>query len=294
VAYWSPQALGRLAQSESSGDASLIHYPQNAAWGGSGGGSSATGLYGYTTGTWQTYAQQAGVDINQYPYAYLAPASVQTQVALQTPISNWTCPGCNSVASNLATNPDNVMTSPASGGGGFPTIINNPTGAAFQPGSIPGVGGLPQGPIQWSDQTFSDPAAATLGAPQQFTGGYDGFDAAGNPVIAGNSPVSSGGGASITLPDVNVSANTYGGLDPNALANPSGDPTAPAIIPGASGNPITQAQTAASNALTQIGQFTGNWIVRGGVIVVGIVLIAAAAWSLSKQSGVTLESARIA
>jgi hypothetical protein len=192
--YWTPQALGPLAKSESGGNASLIHYPNNPAWGGSGGGSSATGLYGYTTGTWQTYAQQAGVDINQYPYAYLAPASVQTQVALQTPISNWTCPGCNSTAVQIAGNPANVSGSPQSDGSGY----------------------LPPG------------------------------------------------------------------LDPNALANPSTatDPTATTIIPGTSGNPVTQA----TDALQQIGTFTGNWFVRGGVIVLGVVLIAAAAFHLAKQS----------
>src|SRR5215831_16342357 len=115
--YWTAAALPQLAQSESGGRADLIHYPNNPTWGGSGGGSSASGLYGYTTGTWQAYAPKAGVDINQYPYAYLAPADIQTKVASITPISNWTCPGCNSVASRMATDPANVSNEAGAAGG---------------------------------------------------------------------------------------------------------------------------------------------------------------------------------
>jgi hypothetical protein len=192
--YWTPQALGPLAKSESGGNASLIHYPNNPAWGGSGGGSSATGLYGFTTRTWQSYAQQAGVDINQYPYAYLAPASVQTQVALQTPISNWTCPGCNSTASALAGNPANVSGTPQSDGSGY----------------------LP-----------SDPAAGLTTDPF---------------------------GSTTTL-------------DPQQA-------------PAGQGNPVTNP----AGTLPQIGAFAGNWFVRIGVIGLGVVLIAAAAFHLAKQS----------
>jgi hypothetical protein len=135
-------------------------------------------------------------------------------------------------------------------------------------------------------QTFGSNPYDITGSPT----GFDGFDAAGNPVIAGNSPASAGGGASITgvttpgfdLPDVSVSAaaatqpylppdapqggSEYGGLTPSQVTG------APAVA-------------AANNALGQIGAFAGNWVVRGGVIVVGIVLIAAAAWSLSGEPG---------
>jgi hypothetical protein len=71
------------------------------------------------------------------------------------------------------------------------------------------------------------------------------------------------------------------GLDPNALANPSAatDPTTGAVIPGASGNPITQA----AGGLGAIGTWFANWFVRGGVVILGLVLLAAAAFELSKQ-----------
>jgi hypothetical protein len=133
MSFWTPQALGPLAQSESSGNASLIHYP--SGYTPSGVRSSASGLYGYLDSTWQTYASQAGVDTSLYPRAYMAPASVQNQVALITPTSNWTCPGCNATASRLATNPANVTGSPLSSAavpdnssGGTPA--SDPTGTS--------------------------------------------------------------------------------------------------------------------------------------------------------------------
>lgn len=112
--YWTSKGLERLAQSESSGRADLVHYPSGYAPNGK--PSSASGLYGYLDSTWQTYASRAGVDTTQYPRAYMAPADVQTAVAAQTPISHWTCPGCNSVAENMAGNPTYVSTSPGYGG----------------------------------------------------------------------------------------------------------------------------------------------------------------------------------
>jgi hypothetical protein len=91
-----------------------VHYPSGYAPNGQ--PSSASGGYGFLDSTWRTYAAKAGVDTAQYPRAYLAPASVQDQVAAITPVSNWTCPGCNSTASSLATNPDYVTNTPGTGG----------------------------------------------------------------------------------------------------------------------------------------------------------------------------------
>lgn len=65
-------------------------------------GSTASGLYQFTNGTWQTYAQQIGVNTQQYPSAYMAPASVQTAVFYQDfnqhGFSDWTCAGCDAPA----------------------------------------------------------------------------------------------------------------------------------------------------------------------------------------------------
>lgn len=45
--------------------------------------SSASGAYQYIDKTWQTEAARAGVDINQYPRAFMAPPGIQDMVARQ-------------------------------------------------------------------------------------------------------------------------------------------------------------------------------------------------------------------
>jgi hypothetical protein len=49
----------------------------------------AQGCYQITTGTWQQYAPNIGVDLGLYPTAASAPVSVQTQVASSIPLSRW-------------------------------------------------------------------------------------------------------------------------------------------------------------------------------------------------------------
>jgi len=145
MSFWTPQALAPLAQSESGGNASLIHYPSGYTT--SGVRSSASGLFGYLDSTWQTYAAQAGVDTNLYPRAYMAPASVQQQVALITPVENWTCPGCNATASRLATDPSNVTGSPLTGSDPLgSSVTQNNSGTSSTSGSATGT------PIQTSLQ----------------------------------------------------------------------------------------------------------------------------------------------
>lgn len=112
MAYWTAAGLSGLAQSESSGRPDLVHYPTGYTPQGT--KSSASGLYGFLDSTWKTYAGQAGVDVSQYPRAYMAPADVQTKVAAITPISNWTCPGCNATASRLAQSSANITATPNS------------------------------------------------------------------------------------------------------------------------------------------------------------------------------------
>jgi hypothetical protein len=127
-------------------------------------GATSSGLYGFTNGTWRTYAQQIGVNTQEYPSAYLAPASVQTAVFAQTirqnGLNDWTCAGCDPPLAtaiqadgglsgfdlNLSTNPaDYASLDTSSGlqayfagngsgttGGGLPI---NPTGMT---GGLPG------------------------------------------------------------------------------------------------------------------------------------------------------------
>lgn len=65
-------------------------------------GSTASGCYGFTNGTWAEYAPQAGVSLQQYPTAASAPPSVQTAVFYkdfnQHGFSDWTCAGCDPAA----------------------------------------------------------------------------------------------------------------------------------------------------------------------------------------------------
>jgi len=152
--YWTQSGLSQLAQSESGGRADLIHYPSGYTKGGV--RSSASGLYGYLDSTWVTYAGRAGVDTNLYPRAYMAPAEVQTAVAAQTPISHWTCPGCNSVAEGMAGNPQYVSATPGYGG----PIQSDPS---YSSGRSTGL------EIDPSDPAASDPAGGA--APGTASGG---------------------------------------------------------------------------------------------------------------------------
>lgn len=101
MTFWTLSGLKALATSESGGDPTVCNV------------SGHCGLYQYDTATWKDFAPGAGVDLKLYPTADLAPASLQTAVALRTPISHWTCPDCNSQAAGFAATPG--YTSLASG-----------------------------------------------------------------------------------------------------------------------------------------------------------------------------------
>ncbi len=49
----------------------------------------AQGYFQITTGTWKEFAQQAGIDINQYPNPMAAPYDVQAKVASTIPLKRW-------------------------------------------------------------------------------------------------------------------------------------------------------------------------------------------------------------
>jgi hypothetical protein len=122
--YWTPAALPALAQSESSGNPTICN------------ASGHCGLYQYSTPTWDAYAPAAGVDLSVYPTANTAPADVQSSVALVTPISNWTCPGCNSAAAGFAATPGYTTSSPGTLTDGLPGSEGFSPGTASSPGFI--------------------------------------------------------------------------------------------------------------------------------------------------------------
>lgn len=136
--YWTPE--GRAALQPTEGRYDQIHYP-------SGNPSTASGGFGYLDRTWREFAPKAGVDLAQYPRAYMAPAAVQDAVAAITPIEHWTGVDAqgkpfNANAQRLAANPAYVTGAPAPGG--RPAATEGSGG-----GEPPGWGPtFPQGPLQ--------------------------------------------------------------------------------------------------------------------------------------------------
>lgn len=256
MAFWTPSGLKKLAQSESGGRADLIHYPSGYTR--SGVRSSASGLYGFLDTTWQQQAQRAGVDTSQYPRAYMAPADVQTYVASQTPTSHWTCPGCNNVASGMAGSSQYVSATPAtaiSGDGGS----YGDYGRGGSPGGDPnyGITGTPySGGTGLTIDPENDPGPGPSASPYSDAGGAgSGYDA---DLGGGGGSVPSGEGSGFDA--------DLGGLA-GAAAGLAG---------GGSGGK--------AGGLRELYKAGKNTMVQVGLIVLGIILIAAAAWKLAQDS----------
>ncbi len=152
-AHWTPAGIAALQPTEGRWD--QIHYPSGRAP--SGVKSSASGGLGYLDGTWREFAPKAGVDLNQFPRAYMAPEDVQRKVAAITPASHWTGNDkngkpFNAAAQRLAENPANIT-----GGGGQPT-------APGQPQNLLGGGGQtgPQDDLRAQIAKIPPPSAGGL------------------------------------------------------------------------------------------------------------------------------------
>ncbi len=129
--YWTPAGIEALQPTEGRWD--QIHYPSGYTK--EGVKSSASGGAGYLDSTWREFAPKAGVDLNQYPRAYLAPPEVQKKVIAITPISHWTGskdgvpwnPAAQQLARNpayvtgAAPGPQTASAGPEEGGGGAPS-----------------------------------------------------------------------------------------------------------------------------------------------------------------------------
>lgn len=108
-------------------------------------GSSASGYFQITNGTWQQFAPQAGYSLSDYPTAMSAPASVQQGVASIIPLSRWATLGkITQQAADQgytvdpnATLGQNEEAFEAGGGSGASPVAALPTG-----GSDSGGGGL--------------------------------------------------------------------------------------------------------------------------------------------------------
>ena len=251
MSYFTPRALTLLQGFESSGDPLATTSA-----------SSASGLYGFTTGTWQQYAPAAGVDIGTYPYAYTAPAEVQTSVAQVTPASNWLCPGCDAgISASVAADPsllsDTPVTAPLSVSSADLTSADLSTAA---------------------DYSSSPPDFSAGGSPSVFQN-FFGLPATGSPPITiGPGAGTAGLGYTETYAD-------------SALSNFNiGLPDVTQAIRGATNAVTGTISGAASNATS----FLLGWLERGGVMLLAIVLAAVGLIMLAMGSKTVREGAAAA
>ncbi|MGH8257989.1 MAG: hypothetical protein ACRET0_17445, partial [Steroidobacteraceae bacterium] len=119
-------AHAQAAAAQSTDAATLVaHYESSGCTNNysSFGNSTASGCFGFTNATWQTYATQAGINTQQYPTAASAPVSDQFAAFAADVdshgLSDWTCAGCDSGVSNavnsgqLPASGYNLSTNPA-------------------------------------------------------------------------------------------------------------------------------------------------------------------------------------
>ena len=233
--------------------------------------SGASGAYQFVPSTWTQYSQQAGFG-GQYATAADAPPAVQDAVFAQAVksrgLQDWTCPGCNpGLSAYVAANDVSALPVGASSTSIYSQAIGPDTTGQGYGSNGAGVSG---------DFTYSDPATG-----QQLGSGSFGGNQPTASSIAGDA-------------DVGFAPGIYGGpqetgLSPGTAATVSGVGT---TIGGA----ITGAGTAAANAITGVGTtfknfFTGwissleNWVGRGFLILIGLVILAIALWRIVDPDG---------
>jgi hypothetical protein len=262
-----------IAQPESSGGINLYN-PVSTSSG------NAQGWYGITTGTWQDFAPQAGVDLSLYPTPNAAPQSVQQQVASVIPFGRWAASTRNYVAQQLG----------------------------FIPASNQTLGQI---------QTGLD---ANTAADGSYTGGLAAYTPASLSTGAGgdyvaDTPTDSSGGSGTVVPDPNAvpfipdSANP---LDPFNTTGTQNSPNA-FLIPGTDtpladqsgaysgtfqfldSSPFTLggAQSTAnvpvapgSSGLGGIFATISDFAVRAGLVLLGIIMIAIGGFAAVRGEGI--------
>jgi hypothetical protein len=216
--------------------------------------STASGAYQFTNPTWQQYAGQIGVDTSQYPTAASAPPSVQDavfqQAVSQRGLGDWTCPGCNSPLTEYVASND-VSGLPVLEGYG-----SNGTTANIGTGALSGGYIAPDGSY----------------VPAQSIPGVTPNSAA--PPLVGSTSSST--------------AAQLGGMPGELLDQPFqfGLTTG---LSNAVNSWITGAETAVGNTFKNAMQAMFgsviNWVTRGFLILVGLVILALALWRLLDPGG---------
>lgn len=101
-------------------------------------GHTASGAYQITDTLWRQFAPASGVNLNQYPSAYTAPASLQDR-AFETIVSargltDWTCPGCNAPLTDYLNQHPETAGLPISGSSGsLARQISDPNNGSMFP-----------------------------------------------------------------------------------------------------------------------------------------------------------------
>lgn len=252
MAYWNAAGLAATRAVEGGSGGYTAHDPN----------SSASGAYSFLTSTWQTYAPRVGVDITQYPYAYMAPPAVQDRVASITPVSNWGGSWAGSGGANAA-NPAFTQATPmtdaelASGGANFTPPAGTPD--TFVVSTTPGS--QSEYPLNPGDYSSDPNASFTFNDPS--TGG------------AGTSSTTSAGGTNAQ----GVAAQSGQGQPVQLNLSPSTASDLQSYVTA----PITAAENWASAQLASLS----NWFTRGFLILLAIVIILVALWKATGSPNVT-------
>jgi hypothetical protein len=216
--------------------------------------TTASGAYQFTDPTWQRFASGAGVDIAQYPTAASAPPVVQDQVFSHT-------------VSQVGLQPWTCT--------GCNANISNYV-AANDVSSLPVFeGGLPAGasgsPIMLASAQGPAPGAAPGGIE------YD-------PSI---DPLGAGVGGSGSLLDIPAGLATQGATTIVGLGSGLQQ-----TVTGWLGSVETSVGNAVTGVFKTLFEGAQNWLVRGLLIFVGIVLIALAIWALLNRSETVQRASR--
>lgn len=213
--------------------------------------SGAGGAYQFVPSTWRQYAGQIGVDTTLYPRAELAPPSVQDavfqQAVAQRGLGDWTCRNCNApLTTYVGANPDALN---------LPTFSN---GSGDSGGSV-GSGG-----------SYLVPGSADTGGATPVT-------------IPGEfTPLPQDSGTVTMDPFSPFASPGTGGFDPGA-----GGYVDPGFLSGSPlANPLGSAGAAqpqgAAGPLGRLMQVLADFGSRAALVLLGIVLIAAAAWAMAE------------
>ena len=226
--------------------------------------STASGAYQFTNSTWQQYAGAAGVNTSQYPTAASAPPAVQdavfAQAVSQSGLQPWTCPGCNSALSSYV-GANDVSQLPVFAEGYGSNGTSGGSGGDF----------------------YIDPSGGTaspnIGAGSSASGSSGSGSSAGNT----GTTVSGAVGADVGyVPPAQTGGPEDTGLSPGAANTIAGVGTS--IASGVGG-----AITGVGNTLTTITggwlQDIENWVGRGFLILLAIVILLVALWRIMDPSG---------